>query len=532
MAKYSGKTATSTRARQPKAPIATTDQRTHTYNGATAFVRDAKSELFVLALNFMGEQENTFYESGNDRQNRFVSLIHQVTKEDPEWMQAFIPFLRDEALMRTASVVALVEYARAGGPDAGLLIGRVLRRADEPGELLGYYWSTNGGRKTLASQIRRGLALSAEKLYTEFNVLKYDGVGHGIRMGDVIELSHPTVTSPEQNTLFAYLLDRRHHADEIRALTGPGAHLLPMVTRNRDLRRLASDHRRKWLQAAGSAGLQAAGMTWESLSEWLPGGMDAEAWEAIIPSMGYMALLRNLRNFDAAQVSDKVAVDVIARLTDPEQVAKSMQFPYRFYSAYKNMTSNRWSQALDMALDMSTSNIPKLSGRTLVLIDLSGSMGSTVTQKSSMHLWEAAAVFGVAQFRSAGFAGNIVGFGDYGQEISMRKGTSVLKGVESVARVTGRIGYGTAMWPTVRDHYDNHDRVFLFTDMQANTFSGIEGVLSKIRGPVYFWNLAGYGRSAAETGKNGVYEMTGLSDVTFRQIALLEASRDAGWPWE
>lgn len=528
MTKYSGKTASTTRARTPQAPIKTTDQRTTTYNGAEAWVRDAKSELFVLAVNYMGEQEQTYYESGNARQGRFVSLIHQVTKEDPDWVQSFIPFLRDEALMRTASVVALVEYARAGGPDADLLIGRVLRRADEPAELLGYYWSTNGGRKTISERIKRGLALSAAKLYNEFNALKYDGVSKGIRFGDVIELSHPNLTDEWQDHLFTYLLDRRHHPDDIRAEVGA----LPMVSANRALRQLPSDKRRAWLVKNGNEGLKAAGMTWESLSEWLPGGMDAQAWESMIPSMGYMALLRNLRNFDEAGVSDKVAATVITRLTDPDQVAKSMQFPYRFYSAYKQVTSNRWSQALDTALDLSTSNIPKLKGRTLVLIDLSGSMSSSLSMKSSMLLWEAAAVFGTAQFRAAGFEGNIVGFGDFGQEIAMRKGTSVLKGVDAVKAVSGRIGYGTAMWPTVRDHYSNHDRVFLFTDMQANSFRGVETVLSKINGPVYFWNLAGYGRSAAPVGSGGVYEMAGLSDVTFRQIALLEASRDAGWPWE
>ena len=46
--------------------------------------------------------------------------------------------------------------------------------------------------------------------------------------------------------------------------------------------------------------LSAAGMTWESLAGWLQGPLDAAAWQAVIPSMGYMALLRNLRNFDDA----------------------------------------------------------------------------------------------------------------------------------------------------------------------------------------------------------------------------------------
>src|SRR5690606_38818577 len=50
--------------------------------------------------------------------------------------------------------------------------------------------------------------------------------------------------------------------------------------------------------------LTAAGMTWEAVAGWLQGPMDAEAWAAVIPSMGYMALLRNLRNFDEARIPD------------------------------------------------------------------------------------------------------------------------------------------------------------------------------------------------------------------------------------
>lgn len=543
MTKYSGKNAaTSTRARTaPSAPISTTVERAYTYNGDLGYVRDAKSELFVLAVNFMGEQENTFYETGDSRQERFVGLIRKVTQDDPAWMQAFIPFLRDEAFMRTASVVALVEYARAGGPDADMLIARTLRRADEPAELLGYYWATNGGRKTIAEQIKRGLSFSADKLYNEFNALKYDGVSHGIRFGDVIELTHPKLGSrkAEQSQLFRYLLDRRHHPDNIRAEVA----LLPQIAANRDLRQLATADRRNWLRKNGNDGLKAAGMTWESLSEWLPGGMDSEAWEAMIPSMGYMALLRNLRNFDEAGVSDVVAGQVIERLTDPEQVAKSMQFPYRFYSAYSNTNSLRWAAGLEKALDLSVQNIPKLAGRSLVLIDVSGSMTAPMSNKSQIQMCVAAALFGVAQFRAAGFSGDIVQFGQDNKNLRMEKGWSVLKGT-AYASTNHDVGHSTNLWPALRDNYNGHDRVFIFTDMQANNFTGTGGygysgysegsaaVLKQVKGPVYFWNLAGYRPSAAETGADGVYEMAGLSDVTFRQIALLEASKSAGWPWE
>lgn len=524
MAKYSGKSASSTtRGRTPSAPVSTTDERVATYNGDPSFARDAKSELFVLAVNFMGEQENTFYETGSDRQSRFVALLHQVTQQDAKWMQKFIPFLRNDAYMRTASVVAAVEYVRAGGPEGASVVDSAIKRGDEPAELLGYYWASNGGRKTLAKQVRLGLAQAANRLFTEFNSLKYDGTSRGIRFADVLEVTHPKATSPEQNWLFQYLLDQRHHGDWSHMAM---AEALPMVAANRSMRTIEPEKRREYLRAHPDA-LRQAGFTWESVSEWLgKGSMDAEAWEAMIPTMGYMALLRNLRNFDEAGVSDETAARLSMHLSEPQQVAKSMQFPYRFYTAYKNTNSTRWAHALDRALDLSTSNIPKLKGRSLVLIDVSGSMTTPMSGRSTMQMCEAAGVFGVAQFRAAGFEGNIVVFGESSADITMRKGTSVLKGT-ALAMQNHGVGHSTNLWPALTRHYAGHDRVFCFTDMQAN----YAGVKPHLNVPVYFWNLAGY-RPAATVGSNGVYEMGGLSDVTFRQIALLEASKDASWPWE
>jgi hypothetical protein len=40
------------------------------------------------------------------------------------------------------------------------------------------------------------------------------------------------------------------------------------------------------LRARGPRALADAGVSWERLSGWLLGGMDAEAWESVIPSMG------------------------------------------------------------------------------------------------------------------------------------------------------------------------------------------------------------------------------------------------------
>ena len=83
---------------------------TWTAEGGSGFGRDARSELFLLALtNMVGE--GTFYESARDRDRRFASLIRTVAADDPAWIAAFVPFLRETMHMRSASVVLAAEFA-------------------------------------------------------------------------------------------------------------------------------------------------------------------------------------------------------------------------------------------------------------------------------------------------------------------------------------------------------------------------------------------------------------------------------------
>jgi len=106
---------------------------------------------------------------------------------------------------------------------------------------------------------------------------------------------------------------------------------------------------------------------------------DREQWELFIPEMGYMALLRNLRNFDDAQVPDALAKAVAKKLSDPGEVKRSKQFPYAFHTAWLNVPSPRWKKALDKALDLSVPNLPELDGRNLILVDTSGSMSAPIS---------------------------------------------------------------------------------------------------------------------------------------------------------
>lgn len=522
MAKFSGKTTTKTSNRAKKTPVKITGNST-TFEGGVAFSRDAKSDLFFLAINNM-VGEGTFYEGASDRDERFRNLVRQVALEDPKWLEEFIPFLRQKMFMRSASLVAAAEYAYAGAPNARQVINSALQRPDEPAEFLGYWVNDRGytGIERLPYRVKRGLADAARRMYNEKNALKYDGLSRGWRPADVINLTHPKPVSAWQNDLFKYLLDRRFD----RPLT-ISAETLPVISAWLELQEVPQAERRHVLKTPER--LTDAGLTWEMLSGYLGGPMDAEAWEAIIPSMGYMALLRNLRNFDEAGISKEMTAYVQIKLSDPEEVARSKQFPYRFYNTFKHTSSVRWAEALEAALELSTKNIPSLGGTTLVCVDTSASMGMGISGKSKLFTYEVAALFGVSLAKKGEDVTYVEFASTSGQE-PIRKSDSVLRAVEATRNRNGKYGHGTNMWEAVRRHYSGHDRVVIITDMQ--TFGGYRNTPVSLKVPIYGFNLSGYGPTALDPTKNQYEFGGGLSDATFTMLSLLESVGHTGWPWK
>jgi hypothetical protein len=556
MSKFNEKGTKPARKSGPVTPMTTTGTTT-TYEGGNAFVRDQKSELYLLAVtNMVGE--DTFYERAKKRDDRFCALIHQVVKVDPGWAFRMLGWLRNKANMRSASVVFAAEavWARL---DAGLhgtftvsrpgsswempeeyeygskhFVPQGLARGDEPKELIAYWTSKYG--KNLPMPLKRGLALALEKLVDEYSYSKYGKTGEW-QIADVIELVHPKTKDPKQNDLYRHALNERHKRDE------PIPDSLLMLQRRRDVMAMDQDKRRAFLsRESGRDIFKAAGLTWESASGWLGGELDAAFWETMIPSMGYMALLRNLRNFEKAGISKKARKAVQERLSDPEQVRRSRQFPYRFLSAYKAVQGDWWNEALSDALDASVGNLPQFGGRTLVLSDTSGSMATCVSEKSEVTYLEIAALFAVALSRAGadvdlfGFAGDNSSWNRRGTskvcfQHTLAKGGSVLKGVQSFTARRGEVGHGTELDRAFAEAYAGHDRVVIVSDMQS--FGSYQGDITTacpadVR--LYGLNVAGYAGGVIDLSKRNRYEIGGFSDQVFRQISLLEAG-DGQYPF-
>ena len=136
-----------------------------------------------------------------------------------------------------------------------------------------------------------------------------------------------------------------------------------------------------------------------------------DVWEELIDSgkIGFMALLRNVRNFLQEGVSKAHIIKVCNIIADPEQVYKSKQMPFRFLSAYRSLMSQQayrcgryetWELApeletnpntgrvlvaLEEAVRYSVRNMPVFNGEDVLLAtDVSGSMFTPITERSTI----------------------------------------------------------------------------------------------------------------------------------------------------
>lgn len=226
-----------------------------------------------------------------------------------------------------------------------------------------------------------------------------------------------------------------------------------------------------------------------------------------------------------------MAERVAKRLADPEQVAKSRQFPFRFFAAHKAVGTFRWAHALEKALAASLANVPALPGRTLVVVDQSPSMFpgyyfSTKAQNEHISNADLAKLFGAALALRAHDA-TLAGYGNTSYRVEFRKGDALLKVMERFRMVEGTDTFGA-----IGNHFDRHDRVIVVTDEQNNSgrYHSVDQVVPR-EVPVYTWNIAGYRVGSTTSGLGTRHTFGGLTDASWRMVPLLEAGRSATWPW-
>lgn len=127
-----------------------------------------------------------------------------------------------------------------------------------------------------------------------------------------------------------------------------------------------------------------------------------------IDTSSVMAIVKNLVALHRAGVfNDKDTVkSIVDKLTDKKQIQKSRLLPFRFYSAWKEVSKlpssygvRAITDALVTALDLSICNLPKMDGYNAILIDRSGSMRHSVSSMSTVEADDIALILGAICFK-------------------------------------------------------------------------------------------------------------------------------------
>ena len=272
-----------------------------------------------------------------------------------------------------------------------------------------------------------------------------------------------------------------------------------------------------------------------------------QKWEELVASgkLGYMALMRNLRNLLQADVSQAAIMVVNQRLSDPTQVAKSKQLPFRYLSAYREMekVSSLHTQAvmsaLEAAVKHSAANIKGFDENTRVLLasDVSGSMWHPISPKSTVQYYDIGLLLSMLlKSRCQQVIAGI--FGDTWKAVNM-PGDSILMATSQLRRMEGKVGYSTNGHKVIDWLIDNKmqmDKVMMFTDLQmwdssyCNKSLRASWMSYKSIAPqakLYLFDLAGYGHSPLCITDEGVYLIAGWSDRIFDVLAAIEDGRNA-----
>jgi hypothetical protein len=279
-------------------------------------------------------------------------------------------------------------------------------------------------------------------------------------------------------------------------------------------------------------------------------GASKETWEDLInrKKLGFMALLRNLNNCIKWEVNLPL---VVSQLTDENAIKKSKQFPFRFYSAYRAIQDDRGYRipglytstefkdpnyvsvllsALNEAMEKSIVNV-RIPGTTLVLIDVSGSMGGLLSNKSRVTKADISCVFGAIASKICENA-YIVPFATGYQTMAFSEGLGILDRAEKLKNVN--LDHSTDAWRPMsvfRQRGIKIDRVILFSDMQCFSTNGWDKSFAeeftryqKEVYPAYLYSidLEGYGTIQVPQDNKRVCLMAGFSEKLLNYIPAFE----------
>ncbi|WP_298733967.1 TROVE domain-containing protein [uncultured Chitinophaga sp.] len=485
------------------------------HEGAKAYRMSPEMELYAAIATTM--LSDATYEKADERMARIISLLPKVKAE---FVARLAVYARKQMNLRTAPVVLATELAKIHSGDSlvSRMVEHIVQRPDEIMELLAYYQLANkrtSAKKLnrISKQLQKGLAGSFNK-FDEYQFAKYNRDAE-VKLRDALFLVHPKAKDATQQVLFNKIAKQE----------------------------LATPY--TWETELSALGQQAFASPEEKALAF------TRKWEALIDSgkLGYMALLRNLRNILSANVSAAHIGKICRYLSDEKAVATSKQLPFRFLAAYrelKDIASDYTSLLMDTLETAITYSVQHLKGfdpdtKVVIACDVSGSMQKPVSAKSKVLLYDIGLLLGMLlQYKSQRVVSGM--FGDTWKMVSLpRRG--VLANVDAFYRREGEVGYATNGYLVLDDLVQRKyiaDKVMIFTDVQLwdsntnnasahNTLSSRWAAYKRIapQAKLYLFDLSGYGNTPLRVEQNDVHLVAGWSDKVFDVMEAMEHGADA-----
>jgi 60 kDa SS-A/Ro ribonucleoprotein len=400
--------------------------------------------------------EREFYENGQSIAER---ITETAAKVKPAELAALAIEARSKFNLRHVPLLLLTVLAKTGAGSSLVsdTIAETIQRADELSEFLAIYAKANGVtpdkvRPKMSAQVKKGLARAFSK-FDAYHLAKYNRDG-AIKLRDVMFLTHPKSEGDKAETL----------------------------------KKLAA----KTLESPD---------TWEVA---LSAGADKKAtFERLIREgeLGYLALLRNLRNMAEAGCDMGLVRDAILARNGARRV-----LPFRYVAAAR--ACPQLEPAIDQALSEAISALPVLSGKTVILVDVSGSMDEKLSGTSDLSRMDAAAALASVihgDLRVFTFSNSVV-------EVPPRRG---MAGIDAVIKSQPHQGTYLGQAVAAIDDRFPHDRMIVVTDEQSHDAVGAP------KGRGYMINVA--------SAKNGVgygpwVHIDGFSEQVIRFIHEHEAA--------
>lgn len=477
------------------------------YEGAPSYQLSPEMELYSATVTSL--LHDSFYEKAEERLLRLQQLIEKVS---PEYCAKLAVYARRSMNLRSVPIVLSVELAKKA--DAGAWVGKAIEqivlRPDEITETLAYYQQTNKRTGTkrlnrLSKQIQKGLAKAFNR-FDEYQFAKYNQ-NTEVKLRDALFLVHPKPKDLAQQVVFDKITQN--------ALSTP-------YTWETELSALGQLH-----FGSEKAKNKAFRAKWEEL--------------ILSKKVGYMALLRNLRNMLECNISDECLEMVLSYLSEENAVRTAKQLPFRYWSAYRELSNIadgrviRVVDALEKAMLLSAQNIKGFENDTKVVLacDVSGSMQQRLSAKSSLMYYDIGLL--LAMLLQSRCKNVVTGmFGDTWKVIQMPS-KSILSNVAAFHQREGEVGYSTNAHLVIEDLLKREyqaDKVMIFTDTQlwnsqnrdANSIkTAWQNYKRKFpKAKLYLFDLAGYGQSPMRVESGDVYLLAGWSDKIFEVLDALE----------